>query len=290
MSERADFYLTARHPTFLSFPTDCSSAKAVVIGIPFDTGSTWRPGCRLAPLRIREVSQNIETYDPVVKKDAATLPVADAGDVVECVLPDRMVGTVGKVVSVFHSENKLVASLGGDHTVTLGALKGLGERKALVMFDAHLDYRDEYPVGEKVTHATVLRRACEWGLVEYAILVGVRAPSREEVETLEREGQVEIVYAWATEGEVKDAFSTLNGGVYISVDIDVLDPSIAPGVSCPEPGGLTYTQLCKAFSALQDFKVVGLDIVEVNPLLDVNDLTSYVAAKLLSKLLMVLVS
>lgn len=290
MSERTDFYLTIRCPTFLNFPTDWSSAKAVIIGIPFDTGSTWKPGCRLAPSKIREVSQNIETYDPVVKKDAATLPVADAGDVIECVLPERMISTVGKVVSAFYSKNKLVVSLGGDHTVTLGALKGLGEGKALIMFDAHLDYRDEYPVGEKITHATMLRRACEWGLVEYAILVGVRAPSREEVETLKREGQAEIVYAWATEGEIKDAFSTLNGGVYISVDIDVLDPSIAPGVGCPEPGGLTYTQLCRALYALQGFNVLGLDIVEVNPLLDVNDLTSYVAAKLLSKLLTVLVS
>ncbi|MEM2795070.1 MAG: agmatinase, partial [Thermofilaceae archaeon] len=243
-----------------------------------------------APLKIREVSQNIETYDPIGKRDAATLPVADAGDVIECILPNRMISVVEKVVSVFYSENKLVASLGGDHTVTLGVLKGLSERKTLVMFDAHLDYRNEYPVGERITHATVLRRACEWDLIEYALLIGVRGVSREEVETLEKEGRAKIMYAWATEEELKDAFSTLNRRIYISVDIDVLDPSIAPGVTCPEPGGLTYTQLCKALSALSSFKVLGLDIVEVNPLLDINDLTSYVTAKLLSKLLINLVS
>lgn len=290
VSKHTDFYLTVRHPTFLNFPAGWDSTKAVIIGIPFDTGSTWKPGCRLAPSKIREVSQNIETYDPIGKRDAATLPVADAGDVIECILPSRMINVVEKIISSFYSENKFVVSLGGDHTVTLGVLKGLGEQKTLVMFDAHLDYRDEYPVGERVTHATVLRRACEWGLIEYALLIGVRGVSREEVETLEKEGRAKIVYAWATEEELKDAFSTLNRRIYISIDIDALDPSIAPGVSCPEPGGLTYTQLCKALSALSSFKVLGLDIVEVNPLLDINDLTSYVAAKLLSKLLISLVS
>jgi len=282
-----ELYTEPRAPSFIGLGRDYLSARAVILGVPYDAGSTFRPGCRLAPARVREVSQNLETYDPVSRVDPADLPVADVGDIQECISPLRMVELVSKVVAELSSSGRVVVGIGGDHTVTLGLVKGLGRQVSLVMFDAHLDYRDEYPEGEKLSHATVLRRLKETGLVKDALVVGARGVSREEVEALD-EG-VRVLYAWSDLSALRDELSALGKPRYVTVDVDVLDPSVAPGVSCPEPGGLSYLELQRALLEVLEDDVVGLDVVEVNPLLDINDVTSYAAAKLIIRALPALV-
>lgn len=288
MGGYVDLLLEPRIPTFIGLPRDAKAAKAVLVGVPHDSSSTCKPGCRYAPRRVREVSQNLETYDPQLEVDASELPVADAGDVREALAPANVVETVAKVVWELSAAGKTPLIIGGDHMVTLGALKGLSGEVSLVMFDAHLDYRDEFPQGEKLSHATVLRRARE-GRVKEAVVVGVRAVSKEEILALKQDERVRVVYPWSID-RVKDELSTLSGRIYVTVDVDVLDPSVAPGVGCPEPGGLTFNQLVELLTNAVDEKVIGFDVVEVNPLVDVNDITSCVAAKLLMKALSLLLA
>lgn len=279
-----DLYLEPRIPSFLGFPRDTSRSKAVIMGIPYDSSSTCKPGCRYAPQRLRNVSHNLETYDPVQRVDVAELPVSDIGDVREFLNPHSMVDVVSRISCELNCAGKTVVGFGGDHTVTLGLVDGLRRGVSLVMFDAHLDYRNEYPIGEKISHATVLRRLRE-GLAKEAIVIGVRALSKEEILDLERESNVQVVYPWASEKEINDSLSTLNEDRYVTIDIDVLDPSAAPGVGCPEPGGFTFHQLLSILDRVFDGKVLGIDVVEVNPLVDINDITSYLAAKLVMKIL-----
>lgn len=286
MEGYADLLIEPRLPTFIGLPRDASAAKAVIVGAPYDSSSTCRPGSRYAPRRVREVSQDMETYDPMLGADASEIPAADLGDVREALSPANTVGGIARVVRELSAAGKVVLLVGGDHLVTLGALSGLQGKLSLVVFDAHLDFRDEYPQGEKLSHATVLRRARE-GLVEEAVVVGARALSKEEVAALQRDGRVRVVYPWNL-SKLRDELSTLGERVYVSVDVDVLDPSVAPGVGCPEPGGLAFNQLSELLLEVVDRRLVGFDVVEVNPLVDVNDLTSRVAAKLLMKALLLL--
>jgi agmatinase len=283
-----DLLLEPRLPTFIGLPRDAKAARAVLVGVPHDSSSTCKPGCRFAPRRVREVSQNLETYDPQVGVDASELPASDVGDIREALSPAKVVEDVAKVVRELSTAGKIPFVVGGDHMVTLGALKGLTERVSLIMFDAHLDYRDEFPQGEKLSHATVLRRARE-GPVKEAVVVGARAVSKEEITALERDGQIRLVYPWSM-NRLKDELSTISGRVYVTVDMDVLDPSVAPGVGCPEPGGLTFSELAGILTEVVDSRVVGFDVVEANPLVDVNDITSCAVAKLLMKALLLLLA
>ena len=283
-----DLLLEPRLPTFIGLQRDAKAARAVLVGVPHDSSSTCKPGCRFAPRRVREVSQNLETYDPQVGVDASELPASDVGDIREALSPAKVVEDVAKVVRELSTAGKIPFVVGGDHMVTLGALKGLTERVSLIMFDAHLDYRDEFPQGEKLSHATVLRRARE-GPVKEAVVVGARAVSKEEITALERDGQIRLVYPWSM-NRLKDELSTISGRVYVTVDMDVLDPSVAPGVGCPEPGGLTFSELAGILTEVVDSRVVGFDVVEANPLVDVNDITSCAVAKLLMKALLLLLA
>ncbi len=285
MEGSLELLVEPRRPSFLSYPSDLSRARAVIVGVPFDGGSTCKPGCRYAPLVVRAVSQDLETYDACRRIDADELPVADVGDLAATgVRAESMLKSASRAVGELVARGKRVVAIGGDHTITLGVLKGLGKRVSLVYFDAHLDYRDEYPPGERVSHATVLRRAVEGGLAAGAVVVGARAFSREEVEVAEGAG-VALLGPEATPRDLEDALSTVSAPLYVSIDVDALDPAYAPGASCPEPGGFSFLQLSKLLERALEGEVVGADVVEVNPLADVNEVTSRVAAKLLVKCL-----
>lgn len=288
MGSCVDLLVEPRKPSFLNYSCERDFARAVIVGVPYDVGSTCKPGCRYAPLRIREASLDLETYDPILHLDAEDLPVSDLGDVAVALSPEAMLRDVAKVTRELRKEGKLVVGMGGDHTVTLGLLSGIEGPLSLIVFDAHLDFREEFPRGEKLSHATVLRRALE-GLVKEAVVVGARALSKEEVNALKLDDRVAVVYSWAGRRELEDSLSVMSRPRYVSIDIDVLDPSVAPGVGCPEPGGLSYGQLVELLQQALEGGVLGLDLVEVNPLMDVNDITSRVAAKLLMKCLALLV-
>ena len=246
-------------------------AKYVVIGVPFDFTSTYRPGSRFAPSAIREASQNLETYCLRNGLDVEDLSIGDIGDLD---IIEDVEGTLQRLQLVLKEildaeKNPIV--LGGEHTVTYGCVKAFND-VAVISFDAHMDLRDEY-LGSKLSHATFMRRLCEQLGSETIVEVGVRAVCREELNFAEKTG---LKYVTSLDimrsvkdinKEIKDVLSSFSQ-VYVTIDMDVLDPAYAPGVGNPVPEGLSPTTLLDILQNICDYNVVGFDVVEVAPQYD----------------------
>jgi len=281
-----ELYVNTAPLTFKGSQSPFATSTFVVLGVPFDSTSTYRPGSRFAPYAIREASINIEGYSWRYGVDVGEVKVHDLGDLLVALGDIReTISRVERVVRALRGAGKLPILLGGEHTITYGAVRGLGGA-AIVCFDAHLDMRDEYPQGVRLSHATFMRRLIEDYGPDSVVMVGVRAACREEVEYARREG-VEVITSRECLREGPSRVAERVRGrveghdkVYISVDIDVLDPSYAPGVANPEPMGLSLEGVLEVLSPILDGRVVGLDVVEVCPPYD-NGLAAIHAAKLL---------
>lgn len=254
-------------------------SPVAILGVPLDTTATYRPGTRFAPSRIREAACNLELYSLLADLSLETLGYKDYGDLN---LPP---GSVEKslehvkiaIKNIREEHEHFLIILGGEHLLTYPALQAFKEAvDTVVVFDAHLDCRDEY-LGSRLNHATFLRRVAESGF--RVIHFGSRAYSSEEMDFAKGSG-IEVYNVFRVKNEsVK--ISDL-GHVYISIDVDVFDPSIAPGVSNPEPFGLDLETFAKLLVNVfeNSREVVAADIVEVNPLVDNSNITSILAAKI----------
>ncbi len=279
----------------LSFAGLERRGKAVysVVGVPFDSTASYRPGQRFAPTAIREASINIEGNGYAIEGFIDDVHLSDEGDVVVSHGNiHETLSRVTKVVAEIAGEGVIPVLLGGEHTVTLGALRGLAEagvKPCIVSLDAHFDLRDEY-LGERFSHASWLRRALE-ELGVKAVIVGVRAYDKEEVEYAEASGLAGYIPAWTVQSlglkaTILRVTSELAGcdKIYLTIDMDFYDPAYAPGVGNPEPGGLSVheglTLIAKIAGSLQ---VAGIDIVEVAPPHDPAGVTSVLAAKTLQQ-------
>lgn len=259
------------------------SSRIIVVGIPLDLSATYKPGTRLAPEKIRLAACNLELYSTFTGECLENVCFNDLGDIVTP--PGDLMGSlemIRRVVGDIHSEfsDRIVSYIGGEHLITYPIIKALEKDvDTLVVFDAHLDLRNDY-LGSKWNHATVFRRLVEE--VDVPILfIGARAISGDELKFLKGASNVEVIGSFeAMEMDLKPRDL---GRVYISIDIDVIDPGYAPGVSNPEPLGLTPFRLLKHIRDLIRYskRLVGFDIVEANPLVDVNDTTSLLASKLI---------
>ncbi|MEM4445650.1 MAG: agmatinase [Thermofilum sp.] len=262
-------------------------SRLIVVGAPFDSSATTVPGQRAAPRRIREISLELETFDFELEMDAEDAPFYDAGDLPLEVDFSSFMGILYRVASEVFSKGKILALIGGDHLVTLpsvkAALSTLGTTHLLVL-DAHLDLRDEYPLGTKYSHATVMRRLLEENSDLRITYFKPRALSKEEYSFLASCSRVRVVRR--VEELLEDFESSQR--IYLSIDIDVVDPAFAPGVGVPEPLGLypqEVAQVLDRFLEAHGRRVIGFDLVEVNPVLDVSNVTSALAAKLLMKII-----
>jgi agmatinase len=287
--------------TFARLPRidEVTRADVAVMGVPFDSGVSYRPGARFGPAHVREASRLLRPYNPALGvAPFGDQQVVDAGDIA-CNPFD-----IGSAISAIHEAARSVTadgvrllSIGGDHTIALPLLRAVNERHgavAVLHFDAHLDTWDTY-FSEPYTHGTPFRRASEEGLVdlEHSMHVGIRGPLYDaaDLPDSERLGfatvdcvEVESRGLVAAVERVRERLG--DAPVYVSVDIDVLDPAHAPGTGTPEAGGLTSRELLAFLRALADLHVVGADIVEVAPAYDHAELTgiaaSHVAFELLS--------
>lgn len=262
-------------------------SKLIVLGAPFDSSATTFPGQRAAPRRIREISLELETFDAELEVDAEDAPFYDAGDLPVEVDYASLAKTLHRVASEVFSKGKMVVLIGGDHLVTLpsvkAALSTFGAIHLLVL-DAHLDLRDEYPLGTKYSHATVMRRLLEEDSSLRITYFKPRAFSKEEYSFLTTCSRVKVA---RTIEELLEDFEH-SRKIYLSLDIDIVDPAFAPGVGVPEPLGLHPTEVAQVlirFLEAHGRRVVGFDLVEVNPILDVNNVTSALAAKILMKII-----
>lgn len=267
-------------------------ADVAVLGVPFDTGVSYRPGARFGANHVREASRLLRPYNPA--QDAspfANLQVADAGDL--AVNPfniNEAIETVQSGALDLTADGARLLTLGGDHTIALPLLRAASERAgepvALLHFDAHLDTWDSY-FGAEYTHGTPFRRAVEEGILDTEAIshVGTRGPlyGKKDLEDDRRFGFGIITSSDVFRQGVDEVVAKLRdriGGrpLYISVDIDVLDPAHAPGTGTPEAGGMTSRELLEILRGLRGMNLVGADVVEVAPAYDHADITGVAAS------------
>lgn len=267
-----------------------SRPQAAIIGVPYEATQSYRRGAARGPEAIRAASWSLETYSPELDRDLeAHLAVADLGDLpVEGLDPPEMLEAVALAVASLDAGTVPVL-LGGDHTLTLGAVRALRARHPdlmVVQVDAHADLRDAYE-GNRLSHACVMRRVWEVVGDRRIVQVGIRSGTREEFAFAQAHCRWSL-RALALPDTVKHELRQVP--VYLTLDLDVLDPAFAPGVGNPEPGGPSFQDLWEALRDLGRLKVVGLDLVELAPSLDPSGVSAVVAAKLLREILLLFFS
>ena len=279
-----DLYMN-KNPLIAS-PSEEGEPTTIMYGVPFDSTHSYRPGTRFGPDSIREAFNNIEIFMPKFKADLETVHIQDLGNTKHTVVAKEMLDMVSKITSELIKKEKQIIVLGGEHLITLGTFPSFPKQTGYIVFDAHYDLRDEY-ADIKLSHAAYLRRMIEKVGSDRIIHVGARAYVKEELEFKE-EQKLKTISDWdVRHGNgpklVKDAISTFDQ-IYVSIDLDVLDPAFAPGVGNPEAVGLTSRELYDMVSAMDDQKIAGADIVELCPTFD-NGATSSMAARLMSALI-----
>ncbi|MEY3019964.1 MAG: hypothetical protein RLZZ272_948 [Actinomycetota bacterium] len=290
-------------PTFARLPRldEVGRADVAILGVPFDAGTSYRPGARFGPGHVRASSRLLRPHHPGLDVDPfGEQQVADAGDLaVDPFDLERAIAAIEAGARALMPRADTLLALGGDHTIVLPLLRPLSERHgpiAVLHLDAHLDTWDTY-FGAPHTHGTVFRRASEEGLLDErrSVHVGVRGPlyAREDLADDARLGFAVVTtedYAHhGLAGVVERVRSRLGTGpVYVSVDIDVLDPAHAPGTGTPEAGGLSARELLLTLRALAGRTIVGADVVEVAPAYDHAELTGIAAAHVAYELLALL--
>ena len=273
--------------TFIACESNFEDARAVIFGAPFDGTTSFRPGTRFGPSAIRGESDGIETYSPYQNRDLEDISVFDSGDLY---LPFGNPKAVLDMIEARTQEilvaDKMPVMLGGEHLVTLGAVRAMVKKYPnlhIIHFEAHADLREAY-LGEQLSHASVLRRC--WDLVGDGHIhqFGIRSGERAEFD-----------FAFAHTDfhpfNVKDVLDVVLGlgsevPVYVTVDLDVLDPSLFSGTGTPEAGGIFFPDLEEALLALEALNVVGFDINELSPPYDTSGVSTAVACKVLREMLL----
>ena len=270
---------------FSGFIKPIDEARFIVVGIPFDKTSTYRPGSRFAPSSIREASLNIETYSLALDIDLEDLSIYDAGDLHVVESLSETLNRISLVVKDIVKLGKIPILIGGEHTITYGAISAFESDVGILCFDAHADLRDEY-MGEKISHATFMRRIVERIGANKLMLVGLRAISKEEAKFLH---EAKISYIKSEDLRVlgfEKAYEIITSKiknfnkVYLSIDMDVLDPAFDPGVGNPESNGIDSYTMLNLIIKLCNEKIVGIDLVEVSPNYDTG-ITSILSARIL---------
>ncbi|MEM3506827.1 MAG: agmatinase [Candidatus Bathyarchaeia archaeon] len=281
-----EFYVSNPY-IFSGFKKPIDEAKYIIVGIPLDKTSTYRPGSRFAPLYIREASLNIETYSLSLGIDLEDLSIHDAGDLHIVENLNENLNRISLVVKDIVNLGKIPILIGGEHTITYGAISAFDLKRniGLLCFDAHADLRDEY-MGEKISHATFMKRVVEKIGAEKLMLVGLRALSKEEAKFLH---EAKISYIKSEDLRLlgfEKVYGIINSKIknfdkiYLSIDMDVLDPAFAPGVGNPESNGIDSYTILNLIRKVCNEKILGIDLVEVLPNYDTG-ITSILSARIL---------
>jgi agmatinase len=277
---------------FIASSADYAASKAVIYGMPMDYTVSFRPGSRFGPARIREVSIGLEEYSPYLDKGLEEIAYFDAGDLLlPFGNPARSLEMIGAYVRGLLADGKFPLGLGGEHLVSWPVIREVYGRYpdlALIHIDAHADLREQYE-GEPLSHSTPIRKAAELIGGRNVYQFGIRSGTREEF-AYARENLNQ--YPFDVLEPLRGVLPALAGRpVYLTIDIDVLDPSAAPGTGTAEAGGITSKELLAAVHAMaaSDIRVVGADVVEVAPVYDPTEQTQIAAAKLVREILLGLV-
>lgn len=262
--------------------------RPALLGCPLDLTSTYRSGSGAAPDYIRAVSESIETYSPLLDMDLEDTPFSDIGDLpLQGQSLESCINRIRSAVSDLVEQRCVPLCLGGEHTVTLPVVEALEDARpgfVLLHLDAHSDLRDVYE-GSRVNHATVIRRICDTVGPSRLIQLGVRGGTREEFDWMRGNG---TLIHWESGAEKTLLTRVAGRPVYVTVDLDVLDPSYMPATGNPEAGGWSYKDLERFLMLLDALEIVGADVVELNPGLDPCLVGSITAAKIVRELLLIM--
>jgi agmatinase len=275
--------------TFLACDSEYAQADAALFGAAFDGTVSYRPGARFGPKAIRAESYGLESYSPYQDRDVSDLSVFDGGDLeLPCGDSAAALTLIEAQTAKVLADGKKPVLLGGEHLVTLGAVRAAHAQYPdlrVLHFDAHADLRDDY-LGDKLSHASVLRRV--WDLLGDGRIhqFGIRSGERAEFVFAHAHTRLHRYDLSAVPGAVQE----LRGlPVYVSIDLDVLDPSVLPGTGTPEPGGVSFGELLDAVLALRGLNVVGADLCELSPHYDHSGASTAAACKILRELLLAIV-
>ncbi len=262
-----------------------SKGDVVLLGVPMDCTVSYRPGTRFAPLEIRKSSEAIESYSPYLDMDLEQESIWDAGDLE---LPfgnaESSLVRIEEAICNFLSLGRRILSIGGEHLLSLGVIRAFKRFYPDVLFihiDAHTDSRDHY-LGEKLSHACVIRRIREEGVD--IVQLCARSGLKSEFEYLKKESLFFSPFSLSLDF----IENVTERPLYVSIDIDVLDPAFCPGVGTPEPGGIEVKELIRFISNMRNYNIVGADLVELSPLVDPSGNSSVVAALIVRELLLLL--
>jgi agmatinase len=259
------------------------AARIVLFGVPYDRTCSFRGGARFGPQAIREASYNFETFMMDHQRDLVDVPVADLGDTAAYGPSAEMVGGVTKMASDIVGAGKIPIVIGGEHSLAPAVVRAFPKDIGVIGIDAHLDFRDSY-LNDPWSHACSARRIADHVGVEHVVYIGVRSYSREEREDLERLGLTYVsvydVHDRGIAAGVDRALKAVNRDqIYLTIDIDGVDPAFAPAVGNPEPFGLTPLQVKKLIGILAPH-LVGMDLNEVSPAWDFGQ-TALLGARLI---------
>lgn len=275
---------------FIGCDADYENAKIVLFGAPFDSTTSFRPGARFGSAAMRHESFGLETYSPYQDKDLTDYEVFDSGDLELCFGSATLaLSDIEKCAAQILIDGKMPLLIGGEHLVTLGAVRAVFEKHPdlhIIHFDAHADLRDEY-LGAKLSHAAVIRR-CHDLLGDGRIhQFCIRSGEREEF-AFAKEHTDMHPFDFTGLNEVVSDLKKSGAPVYFTIDLDCLDPSVFPGTGTPEAGGVTFMQLLSAILKVAETRVVGADVNELAPMLDSSGVSTATACKVLRELLLAL--
>lgn len=274
---------------FIGCDTPYEASKVVLFGAPFDGTCSYRPGSRFAPARIRPDSYGLETYSLFLDKDILDSAVHDAGDL-EIPFGDtvRALSVIEDYSEELFTDGKKPLMIGGEHLVSLPVIQAAARKYPdlhIVHFDAHTDLRTEY-MGVSLSHASVIRKA--WDILGDGRIFqfGIRSGMKEE-------------FQWANEGHtllcpydcsrLDEAVAAIgNAPVYLTIDVDVLDPALLAGTGTPEPGGITFREMLQALKTISGLNIIGADVVELAPDYDQSGVSTATVSKLLREVMLIL--
>lgn len=276
--------------TFIGCDSDYQDAEIVLFGAPFDSTTSFRPGARFGSAAIRHESFGLETYSPYQDKDLEDTCVFDCGDLELCFgSAESALSDIEKRTDEILGDKKLPIMIGGEHLVTLGAVRAVLKKYPdlhIIHFDAHADLRDDY-LGAKLSHACVMRRCYELlgdGKIHQFC---IRSGERSEF-AFAKEHTDMHPFSFNKLTEVVEELQKSNTPVYFTIDLDCLDSSVFPGTGTPEAGGVSFMELLNAIIQVSGTNVVGADINELAPMLDASGVSTATACKVLRELILAL--
>ena len=259
------------------------TSDIIMLGMPFDGTVSYRSGSRFAPEQIRLASWGLEDYSPRFNKYLQDVNFHDAGDL-ELPLGNtyKSLDVIEQNVEDIYKDGKRVFGIGGEHLVTLPEIKAVSKFYndfAIVHFDAHTDLREEY-LGEEMSHSAVIRHASKIVGPRNIKQIGIRSGMKEEFEFMKENDTLCCIYS--------DLDCLKGRKIFVTIDLDVLDPSVMPGTGTPESGGMQFNELMGWFDYLKDFDIIGADVVELAPDYDASGVSTAVATKVIREFLMIM--